>query len=146
MAINLDKSFSKFEAPDYLKFYIIPFIIIALIGYIVGIYFVQRDIKKGGYKIKVFDPECVAKNRKSCSESLSNPNDINNCIKLKNDSLCSFKYSRTGSKVPIILYIILPFLIAIILSSIIYNTLLYIKNPRVAGGIFIFKTLFPDKN
>lgn len=141
ITFNIDKRLNSFDAPNFLKWFILPFVIILILGYIIGSVFVYRDIKKGGYEYKKYDEECESKNKLECSH-LTNKDEYNNCLRLKNDARCKFTMEKTGSKGPIIAYLLVPLIIALILSSLLYKMLLYIKNPKVAGGVFVYNALF----
>lgn len=138
---NIDKRLNSFEAPNFLKWFIIPFVIILILGYIVGSVYVYRDIKKGGYDYKKYDEECERKNKIECSH-LTNKNEYNHCLRFKNDARCNYTIEKTGKSGPIFAYLLVPLVIALILSSLLYKILLYIKNPKVAGGVFVFNALF----
>lgn len=138
---DVDKRIDSFDAPDFLKWFIIPFIILLILGYSIGLIFVYKDIKKGGYDTKQYDLECEKQNKDECSH-LTNKDEYNNCLNFKNDARCEYIIKKTGIVAPIIVYAILPIIISLVLASLLYKMLLYIKNPRVAGGVFIYNALF----
>lgn len=139
MAINFnaDKHIKNFKAPNYFKWAVLPFIIIAVIGYIVGIAPVIRDYKAGGYTTNNPDAECKAKIQDVCLTAT----DPDACYNRKIHA-CPTIEGRTSKYVPLVIYFIAPLIIASIITSIIYYIKLAIMNPKMAAGVAVSKMLF----
>jgi hypothetical protein len=138
---DVNKTLNSFDAPDFLKWFIMPFIILLILGYIIGFTFVYKDVRKGGYEYRKYDEECEKKNKLECSH-LTEQNKYNACLQLKNDARCEFTVEKTGKLGPILVYTLVPLFLALALASLLYKVLLYIKNPKVAGGVFVYRALF----
>lgn len=142
--LNVDKLINSFEGPNFFKWFILPFIIVLLTGYIIGAKFVYQDIQKGGYTYKKYDFECEKKNKLECSVH-TDTKEFNKCVQHKNDARCSYTEEKTGIWAPIIAYTIVPLIIAVALAGLLYKILIYIKNPKVAASIFIIDGLFGNR-
>ena len=129
-----------FDAPDFLKYYIIPVIVLGILGYIIGLPFVIRDVKRGGYNQVVYDEKCENKNRERCKDIL-NKKEFDECVANQNKLRCDSRIEKTGKQMPKIIYMIVPPIIALIIAGILYRLLIFIRNPRVAAGYFLFKGL-----
>ena len=136
----MDKLFKTLDAPDFMKYFIVPVIILSILGYVIGLPFVVKDVKRGGYNQVVYDGKCVNKNRDRCKDILDK-REFNECVENQNKLRCDSRIEKTGKKMPVITYVILPPIIAIILGVMIYKLLIFIRNPRVAAGYILFKGL-----
>jgi len=139
MAINFDadKVIKNFKAPNYFRWAILPFIIILLVGYIAGIAPVIKDYKAGGYTTHTPESTCKAKIQDVCMTA-TNPDD---CYKMKIGS-CPTIEGKTSKYVPIAVYVVIPIIIALTITSIIYYIKLAIMNPKLAAGVIVTKMLF----
>lgn len=139
MGINLDidKRIDSLYAPSYLKWIILPFVIFTVLGYLVGLKFALDDYKKGGYFYDKYDETCSQKIKNNCRHE-SEPD---KCYKSKIHSCPSTK-EQTSKFVPLLVYGIVPIIIASILAFGVYKLVLYINNPKLAAGVIIYRTLF----
>ena len=138
----MDNLINKFDAPDYFKFYLLPVLIISLLGYIISYNYFITVYNDDGFLYKKYDNECLNEINEYCLKKYDLNDDIKQCVN-NNMYKCKYTYEKTGKLVPLLLYIFLPLLIAIILSSIFYKVLIYIKNPRIAAGMFLLQNLLP---
>ncbi len=136
----LQKILKTFDAPDFYKYFLIPFAIITSIGYIFGLPFIIRDVKKGGYNTITYDDTCVKMNEERCKEIL-NPKEYQGCVAIQNELRCESTKGKGGSAIPVLLYLILPLIISFTLSIMLYKLLIFIKNPKVAAGYILAKSL-----
>ena len=136
----------SFDAPSYLKYFILPTIIFMLIGYVIGFPFFIKSFTSGGYDIKKYDSDCKNKNIIFCEKNNYYHEDINECINYRNRLLCDYTWVKTGKYIPLIVYLIIPLLVAIILSGTLYNIMINIKNPRLAAGRFILNGIFNSRS
>ena len=136
----LQKLFKTFDAPDFYKYFLVPFAIVTIIGYIFGLPFVIRDVKKGGYNTITYDTTCVKMNEERCKDIL-NPKEYQGCVANQNKLRCESTKGKGGSTFPVILYVILPPIIGSILSGMLYKLLIFIKNPKVAAGYILADSL-----
>lgn len=136
----LTNMLKTFDAPDFMKFFIIPVIVLSIVGYVIGLPFVIRDVKRGGYNQVVYDEKCASKNREKCKDIL-NKKEFDECVENQNKLRCDSRIEKTGKQMPKIMYMIVPPLIALIVAGLLYKLLIFIRNPRVAAGYFLFKGL-----
>ena len=124
------------NAPNYLYSFVLPFIIISIVGYIFGWSYYSK-----GKAITLFesDAKCreevetdCKKNYKGYTESVRNQrkqcisNGLTECPKVKKE---------VSKETSLIIFIVTPLLISLILSSIIYKIVFYVKNPKAAALI-----------
>ena len=136
----ITKLINSFEAPDFVRHYIIPVFVLSILGYVIGLPFVIRDVKRGGYDQVIYDDLCENKNKNRCKEIL-NKKDFDKCVKNQNKLRCDSRIEKSGKNKPLLVYAFVPLVVAFIIGGMFYRLLIFIKNPKVAAGYFLFKGL-----
>lgn len=136
----LTKLLKTFDAPDFMKYYVIPVIVLCIVCYVIGLPFVIRDVKRGGYNQVVYNETCASKNREKCKDILDKQK-FDECVANQNELHCDSRIEKTGKQMPKIAYMIIPPIVALILGGLLYKLLIFIKNPKVAAGYILFKGL-----
>ena len=136
----LTNMLKTFDAPDFMKFFIIPVIVLSIVGYVIGLPFVMRDVKRGGYNQVVYDETCASKNRERCKDILDKQK-FDECVENQNKLHCDSRIEKTGKQMPKVMYMIVPPIVALLVAGLLYKLLIFIRNPRVAAGYFLFKGL-----
>jgi hypothetical protein len=137
---NIGKYFTSFEGPSYVRWFIIPFAVLAVLGYLIGLPLVIKHAKAGGYLITNYDKKCESNGRLACaptSTDRENDTAYNQCVQAYLEANCDSTQSRTGAWVPILLYVLLPLIIGSALAFSLYKLVIFVKNPKVAAGYFL---------
>lgn len=141
---NIGKYFASFEGPSYVRWFIVPFAVLAVLGYLIGIPLVVKHVKAGGYLVTNYDRKCESEGRLACAPTSANSEDhtaYNQCVQAYLEANCDSTQSRTGAWVPILLYVFLPLIVGSALAFSLYKLVIFIRNPRVAASYFIAKGL-----
>jgi hypothetical protein len=139
---NIGKYFQSFDAPSYLTWFIIPFAILAVLGYLIGLPLVIKHVKARGYLVTNYDRKCESEARIQCAPTSSNTEHnsaYNQCVQAYLETNCDSTQSRTGAWVPILLYVLLPLIIGSAIAFSLYKLIIFIRNPRTAAGYFLAK-------
>lgn len=141
------------DAPNYFYWSILPFLILVIAGYIIGFPYFRADFEAGGYNTYEKTRECNDNANADCTDifkdKLVTKEDYDRCVDdyMNNSSQhpeCeSVITGKTGKWVVLAVYIIVPIIVASILTSLIYHTVLYIKNPRIAAASAIWNMVRP---
>ena len=134
----LTKLLKSFDAPDFMKYYVIPVVVLCIVGYVIGLPFVIKDVKRGGYNKVVYDETCVNKNRERCKDILKKK-EFDACVANQNELRCDSRIEKTGKQMPKIIYMIVPPIVALILAGLLYKLLVFIRNPRVAAAYILLE-------
>lgn len=143
-SFNTNSVFGSFDAPNYLTTFIIPAVVLAIIGYIIGLPLVIKHVKAGGYLITKYDKKCESDGRIACAAASSQSEDnpaYNQCVAAYLEANCDSTQERSGKWVPILLYVFLPLLIGSSIAFAIYKLIIFVRNPRIAAGYFLFRGL-----
>lgn len=133
------KARSSFKEPNPNDWFVLPFIILLIIGYLLGFKYVYRNVMDGGYKYNYtenssgykftyndYDYVCKFNNIINC---LNQPNsNYNDCLNKDMSAKCenqSYTH-RTGWLMPILIYLIVPFVVALIMSVMLYVTIYFL--------------------
>ncbi len=139
---NIGKYFQSFDAPSYLTWFIIPFAVLAVLGYLIGLPLVIKHTREGGYLVTNYDKRCESTARLQCAPTSSNTEHnsaYNQCVQAYLEANCDSTQSRTGAWVPILLYVLLPLIIGSAIAFSLYKLIIFIRNPRTAAGYFLAK-------
>jgi hypothetical protein len=137
---NIGKYFQSFDAPSYLTWFIIPFAVLAVLGYLIGLPLVIKHAREGGYLVTNYDRKCESEARIQCaptSSATENNTAYNQCVQAYLEANCDSTQSRTGAWVPILLYVLLPLVVGSAIAFSLYKLIIFIRNPRTAAGYFL---------
>jgi len=137
---NIGKYFGSFEGPNYLTWFVIPFTVLAVLGYLIGLPLVIKHVRAGGYLLTNYDRKCESEGRLACaptSTDRENDTAYNQCVQAYLEANCDSTQSRTGAWVPILLYTLLPLIIGSVIAFSLYKLVIFIRNPRMAAGYFL---------
>lgn len=137
---NIGKYFQSFDAPNYMTWFIIPFAILAVIGYLIGLPLVIKHAREGGYLVTNYDKRCESQARIQCaptSSATENNTAYNQCVQAYLEANCDSTQSRTGAWVPILFYVLLPLIIGSAIAFSLYKLIIFVMNPRISAGYFL---------
>ena len=134
----MDKVLKTFDAPDFVTYYIFPVVILTFIGYLIGLPFVVRDVSRGGYNTVTYPLDCVKENRERC-KNIYNKKEFDECLNNQNVLRCEAIRGKGGKFLPLLAFFLSPLIIALIIGSLFYKLLIFIRNPKVAAGYMLFK-------
>jgi len=137
---NIGKYFQSFDAPNYLTWFIIPFAVLAVLGYLIGLPLVIKHAKARGYLVTNYDRKCESQARIQCAPTSSNTEHnsaYNKCVQAYLEANCDSTQSRTGAWVPILLYVLLPLLGGSGIAFSLYKLVIFIRNPKTAVGYLL---------
>ena len=125
---------NEITVPSKYYFYV-PFGIFTVVFLIIGYYILRESYKEGG--MSYFSEEC-----KKAAEAACLGNDDPQCVDnyLKNAPNCRERMLSKGSLVGI--HIIFSLIFAGTVAFGILKLAFYVKNPKIAIGIFALKTIF----
>ena len=125
------------NAPNFFSWFIIPFFLALAIGYSIGIKYAIRDYRKGGYLVHDYNKTCANEVSFSCRHAP----DYNRCFS-REVSKCPYEERKTIRSAPIYVFIFIPIIIALIVASMVYKVVLFIRNPELAASVIIFNMFF----
>ena len=137
---NIVKYFGSFEGPSYVTWFITPFVVLAVLGYLIGLPLVIKHAREGGYLVTNYDKKCESNARIQCAPTSSNTEHnsaYNQCVQAYLEANCDSTQSRTGAWVPILLYVLLPLLVGSAIAFSLYKLIIFIRNPRISAGYFL---------
>lgn len=122
------KSTLRNSGINYIHWIVLPFIIFSIIGYITGWIFYKNDNSIILYET---DKRCISATNNKCNEKYKGQ--TNKIKMLKKECIerglfdCPKNEQRVSKHISFILYVTLPLIIALILTCLIYQIILYIK-------------------
>ena len=144
----------RFDAPSYLYWSVLPFFVFAIIGYIIGFAYFKEDFEAGGYNLYQNSVTCNQNANEFCTglfkDKMVTTEDYDRCVDdyMNNSNEypeCeSVVTGKTSKWVVLAVYIIAPLVVSSILTSMLYHTVLYIKNPRLAATSVIWGIFKPS--
>lgn len=138
---NLDKRINSFDAPDFKYYYLIPSIVIYIIGLFITIYLLKNAFIHG-IPYDTYEPStCKDDAHVHCLDD-SRYRNIDLCIDSYVKAKCKMIKKKTSIWIPILITLFVPFIGSQIIAFFIYKIAIYIKNPKILAGTIIYKSLF----
>jgi hypothetical protein len=123
------------KVPSVKNWFFIPFAIFTIICLISGYLILKSSYKNGGYSY--YPSECRREAETACG-SVEAYDCINNYLKEN----CEDKKEILSVGTLVAIHILFSLLIGGSLAFSLYKLVLYIKNPKLAAGAFILKSIF----
>ena len=127
---------SSITPPNYFLTFVLPLLTVSLLGYLLG-----WDVynESTGIKYNQPDQQCSNNVKRKCYDkyrgSSQTKRDLRDECYRENSKDCIQIEKKTSKNTVLLIYIFLPLVIGLIIASLVYQTALYIKNPKAAALI-----------